>query len=1285
MYLLEVNFGDGEIHRHFLLPGQTYTLGRKQCRILLPAAEPSISRHHATIFVAPMPRYSVLDPSAQLEIRIEDVSKHGTFVDRERIGKNNSRFLYPEDRIRLGLRITARILPVVLVLAISPDLTDESLDLVLDACVHMGALVVEDTIPAPLRYYEQHTNCIGFLYVAEDCFRMEETMMAALGYGYTLVTPHYIANLARSLEKKDTLMPGEFPSPSSPSPASLALRSVHYRRPAQTFLSVTEFLSVGRPTVSTVFCGCTFVLLEGALEETYSEVLRLGGGTVEAVAPDAVAAWRCQQSSSPPFPLTTIVLVGDADFRSVSDEVIERGGDGSAFPTKHARPVMCGYLTMYKYGVCLIPEENVHLALYRNDAKELNMKVKSRYLQRATDDVLADTSLLPVGDGPWDTGSATVTDVSSTSHRGSTIRVSESPTNTSLLSVTATDPSPIAARRSREAFFGAENALIVSEKNAIAEATASAATAAVTDSTEKVGSCSSSRAASPTCVSSFHSDHSNGSVSASSQPSSTAPATSSCGGIGCLSPHTEALSITSAAAAPPPAPLDGTCHTVDTLSSVPLSLATSDATTESSSAGAGGGGRCTALRCEEKFTDTSSVAVATTVLGTASASQRTSINAVRRNSHPFSLSARTRNSGEGSDEEEENTKKSIGGALEPEGAESLPGRPRSFFSSMRRTGGGLLRFSRGRSPTVPPLRSEELVRTRSRGGSGSLSFGTATAGSPRVHQSSGTVEERRPLSLQTSSEEPRDDSALEEWRRRKRAGATENLAANGAMPPLPPSTSTSPTATGPKAKIVATVTVMQRAGQSKSAAAQAAPAAAALAGDAAPPKPQEREQATGSATAKGRDVAHQVLSIRRGEQCLASSPALSPRYGFLRVNSYVDPVHCDGRHGGEPFTCSQHSARNQPEQHTTPERDVVVHTASQVGVSSARQRVEAVRTGSRLERCMSLSRDFGPSLSRHAEFPENGTDNTGNRSSFVRRESVSSANRPPPTIGTGPVITRIASLSFERTESSRLRERATPRRLTTQRASSSVVCNRCTQAYNSSQRYRSPLATDDEFTPIANIGDVADDGGGNASARRCSTRRRRGSPAHGNGKPSVPSLRLSAPGQILGLRSGKVTSARVTKSDATSEAYSRINEELRSHCQSFMSKFLDDFMSETERTARHVARQAYMDSASKQMLEEGAERVLECLSYISTVEPDIPAMYSTATTRAACHQVRQKSQYTLSKIKACYRAVNCKAPLVVSRAGAALSKRTMPSRHQKRSFSVTGGAQAGQSRRTSAF
>ncbi|KAG5481955.1 hypothetical protein LSCM1_05667 [Leishmania martiniquensis] len=1290
MYILEVNYGDGEIHRHFLLPDQTYTLGRKQCRILLPASEPSISRHHATIFVSPMPRYSILDPSAQLEVRIEDASKHGTFVDRERIGRYNSRFLYPEDRIRLGLRITARIIPVVLVLAISPALTDESWDLVVDACVGMGALVVEETIPAPLRYYEQHTNCIGFLYVAEDCFRMDETMMAALGYGYTLVTPHYVASLARSLEKKDTLMPGEFPSPSSPLPASLALRSVHYRRPAQTFFSVTEFLSTGRPAAATVFCGCTFVLLVGTLEETYNEVLRLGGGTVEAVAPNAVAAWLSRQPSPPPLPRTTIVLVGDGDFRRVADEVIERGGGRGVFQAKHASPAICGYLTMYKYGVCLIPEENVHLALYRNDAKELNAKATSRYLQRTTDDMLADTTQSPVEDAPWGMSSGIVTDVSSMSHRGSTIRVSESPTNTSPLSVAPLDPAPSVLQRSREAFSGASTSFSGADKKVSATATADTTntavlTAAKADSTHVIRSQTGSRPTSPNLISSLHSSRSDRSLSASSQPSSAAPATSPRSGLSCPSPDTVALAIAPAAAAPPPAPSDGTCRTADTVASELLPIAALETTTASSSACTGGGDRSAAERCEDKPADTSSAAMATTVQGTMSASQRTSSHTTRRNSHPFSLSARARNRGEGSDEEEESTKKSTGGATEPEDAEGLQGRRCSRFSSGRRASGGLLRSNRGHSPAATSLKSEGLVRTRSRAALGPHPSETAATGSPRAHRPPRTVEERRPLKSQTISEESWCDSALEGWRGRRVAGATESAAANGAMPPLPPSTSTSPAASASTTTITATAPVLHRTAQPKSAAAQAVPAVAALAGEAAQPKPRYRERTTDGATGKDSEAPHQVPSIRRGEQCLASSAALSPRYGFVRVSSYVDPVHREGHHGGEQLTSSLHSAHNEGERRTTPERDVLVHTASQVSVSSARQRVEAVRVGSVLERCTSFSRDFEHSLSRYAESAENDAEKAGSRRSAVRREPVSCATRLPPSKGAGPLITRLASFPFERSESSRMREMATPHRLVTPRASSNMSRNRSSQASTSAQRYRSPVATDEECTPRLNIGDAAEGRSGTASARRCSTRRRGGSPTHGNGKVSVSSLNLSAPGQILGCRSGHAVSARGTTSSGTTESFSRINKELCSHCQSFMKIFLNNFVSDTERTTRHVARQAFMDSESKQMLEEGAERLLECLNYISAVEPDIPAMYSTSSTRAACRQVRQKSQYALSKMKACYRALSCKVPGVVTRAQAALSTRTMLPRHQKRSSSVTAGAQGGQSQRTCAF
>ncbi|TPP40927.1 FHA domain family protein [Leishmania donovani] len=1185
MYILELNYGDGEIHRHFLLPDQTYTLGRKTCRILLPVAEPSISRHHATIFVAPMPRYSVLDPSAQLEIRIEDVSKHGTFVDRERIGKGNSRFLYPEDRIRLGLRVTARIIPVMLVLAISPDLTDASLDLVLDACVHVGALVVEDSIPAPLSYYEQHINCIGFLYVAEDSFRMEETMMTALGHGYTLVTPQYIANLVRSLEKKSTLMPGEFPSPSSPLPASHTLRGIFRDR--------------------------TFVLLESALGETYSEVLRLFGGTVEAVALDAVAAWRSRQSSSPPFPLTTVVLVGEADFRSVSEEVIERGGGRGLFSTEHARPVICGYLTMYKYGVCLIPEENVHLALYRNDLKELNAKPGSCYLQRTADDLLADAAPSSADAAPLLGRSGTFTGSSSASRRGSTTRVSESPANASPSPAATIDPAPVLARRSCEPSFNAGYSPSRADEDGNSPAAARPATAAPTtataNSTGDVRSCDGSRGASPNPPSSLHSVHSAGKASAAREKSLNSVSAGP-------SPYTAAPATTSVAAVPPSAHLKGASHAQDTATSSTQSLLTSVATTASSSACAGGGGGATtAFRCGDRPASATSATTATIAPSAASAPQRLRVNTARRNSHPFSLSARQRDGGEEGDDEE-CTNNGTGGVLEPEEAEGSHLHRRGAASLTRRSRGGLRRSSIDNTNTMLPLRSEGVVRLLSCTCSASQPPGAAAAGSARGHQASTALDEQPQRRPHVSSEERRCNSARGLWRRCSNIEDTESSASNGAVPPLTSSSSTSLATVGPTGNTTAAVVVLHRAGQPKSVPAPTAPVVAAPAGEPAPSTRKHTERMNGNAIGKGSEAAHPPLSIRRGEQRLVSAPASAPCGGFARLNSFLDLVRSGSYHDTERCTTLEH--------------DVVVHTASKVGVSPPRQRVEAVRIGSASGRRMPLSRDFERSLSSHVEPAEGSVDDMGNLRSVVRCESLYNGNLQLPGTTARPVSARRASIGA-------LREGRT----------------------------------------------------GGASARRGSIQRRRGSPTQGNGAScaATTSSNLSVAAPVPGLRNGSATSARATTNNVTVESYLQMNKELHSRCQHFMSNFLDNFVSDAERTARCVVRQTYMDSPSKQMLEDGMERVLEFVYYVNGTYPDIPAMYSTTSTRAACQQVWQKSHYALSKIKSCYKTVNCKVPSVLTRACAALSTRTVPLPHQRRLTSVTARAEAGPSQRMSAF
>ncbi|KPA77807.1 hypothetical protein ABB37_06628 [Leptomonas pyrrhocoris] len=1349
MHILEVNHGGGEIHRHFLLPGQTYTLGRKECRILLPAAEPSISRHHATIVVSPMPRCSVLDPSAQLEIKIEDVSKHGTFVDRERVGKDNTRFLYPEDRIRFGLRVTARIIPMMLVVGISPDLTDEGLDLVLDAAVHIGALVVEDAIPAPQYYYERHTNCVGFLYVAEDNFVMEETMMQALGYGYTLVTPGYIAHLAKALEEKETLMPSEFPGPSSPAPASVGLRAVHYRRPAQTFFSVREFLSIGRPIVASVFQGYTFLVLDEGVGEAYNDVLQLFGGKVEALALEAVPQWRLQHPQTGAYPLTTCALLAEGHFRAISETVMERGGGRGDFNTRHDLPTFVAYLSLYRYGVCLIPEENIHLALYRNDGKELNTKKTACYLQRTSEDVLADTTPAssssptavaapsaptaevvvasePVsrkGSGPSLEGAAAAGQRCIGPTRGPQSPLTAPPASSNVSHLVS-----VQARRSRENSFGSAPSTNSAEGTDKSSAAAAFLPPASASNAPVIAGRSRSRAGSPAAVSAPL-PAANGAPSSqasaqkdlvartaeTAQPTAAPVVAAAAGSLPSATSSSppraldgEALKDSAAAAVPPlkpvnsgstsTAPLDANSATIspaETPTAVVKPSTTSSATlgsttgaapspadhanaVTSSSSPTAAEENCSANREAALTSDSNAPATRSRLSG-------------RRGSHPFSLVLRPRyDSGErtnigseddegeaqGSERRASSTAEINGGGGEEEAQEdgpaaSPPTRP-TTQSSVRRASASRRRPSLGAppSPVNQSLKNEEVVRPRTRANSNAQQTAYTAALVAQGRRSVGQSEERPPLA---PSEEGQHLISMEEAQRRS-SGSME--LSNPRMPPLPPATAPATTTT--------TTTTSATAGAAATAAASSAPFLQRVqpktAGHTAPTfnsastapittaTPPESEKAVGN-NRPGVTPTH--VSVRRGEQRLTTAASVpTPRRSVVRVNPSLTSVHVE-RSASPPQSYSK------LRRYTTPERDVVVHGAVQVAKSPPRQRVEAVRiTNAASARRTSVPRDREASVSFHVDPEEAPTSavaaggdgsngSMGDRRSVLRRESVSAVNRPPPA--SGPA-TRRASSSFQRSDSAQRREKATPLRLGTSRVSQSVP-RTGTKVYSSVQRQRSlePAATtaEEAETGVTNVSGLPNAGSpaaaAAAAAQRGSIRRRRGSPMPGNGSGAGPSSQGHAmPGQIPGLRGSSSSGSAAPPvlggpSNAANEAYFGMNDALNTNCQAFMKEFIDDFMGETERVTRSVVRQAYMDAPSKETLESGVERVLEFLQYLNSAEADIPSMYSTSNTRAACHQVRQKSQYTLSKIKVCYKMVNCKIPSSLTRARTALS------------------------------
>ncbi|EPY21299.1 recombination initiation protein NBS1 [Angomonas deanei] len=197
---------------------------------------------------------------------------------------------------------------------------------------------------------------------------MDQSMMEALGYGYTLVTTTYLTSLVKDLKSNDTLMPTEFPSPLPPTPASLALRNTHYRRPVQTFYSASEFLSVGSPASSSVFTGFRFLMLDPAIASIYEGIIQSFKGTVEVVKNASEVKTSGDKH--------TVVLLSESDFNTVSDIVLCNMADAHK-----ASDIVQSYISLYKKQYCLIPEENVHLALYRDDPKEIYEKTNACYLQ----------------------------------------------------------------------------------------------------------------------------------------------------------------------------------------------------------------------------------------------------------------------------------------------------------------------------------------------------------------------------------------------------------------------------------------------------------------------------------------------------------------------------------------------------------------------------------------------------------------------------------------------------------------------------------------------------------------------------------------------------------------------------------------------------------------------------------------------------------------------------------------------------------------------------------------
>ncbi|KAG8343335.1 putative recombination initiation protein NBS1 [Trypanosoma vivax] len=408
MHIIEVNFGGGELHRCLLLPGITYTVGRKECRILLPSGDPSISRHHASIVVKPMHPRALTDLKALPgEVSLCDTSKHGTLLNGEPIGHGNSCFVYADDHIKFGKKVTARILPLRIVVVESAQLVGDDSEALRCTASMLGALLLREATPSLDVFFEARLNCSAFLYITYNGYTVTPGTLLAQQRGYHITTLKYLQSLATAVYDDCAKGLAELPVPPIAQPGNDRFPVSEYMRPSKIFYDMCDFL-LNKPLPNKMLRRYTFLLPDVELKNKYEALLQHCGALIVLVSRENASMLHSRKPD-----ITSVVLASNKMFTELQQrlgtfnraadtwlgerEVKENTNCGCSGngEVSHADGAFCEYLgvdayiTLYNSGFCIVPEHNVMRAAFTGNYLEINGKVSVLCLVRTEETTAA--------------------------------------------------------------------------------------------------------------------------------------------------------------------------------------------------------------------------------------------------------------------------------------------------------------------------------------------------------------------------------------------------------------------------------------------------------------------------------------------------------------------------------------------------------------------------------------------------------------------------------------------------------------------------------------------------------------------------------------------------------------------------------------------------------------------------------------------------------------------------------------------------------------------------------
>jgi hypothetical protein len=276
--------------RQYLLAGSTaYTLGRRNCHILLPN-HPSVSRHHATITVLPTGAAEVDNIRVQPLVLIADLSKHGTTVNAELLSNSDAhRPLHVGDTITFGTAVTARLLHAPVIVTPSPSLTDAQHKSVLNDICRLGGCMRE-TPYARQEILEAGVSPFATLYITE-LVDAHPVCLASMLEGYTAARPAFLTALLAALREAPGTEIDCLPNPHAYDvPIDAIFDGCRLNRPERCVFAPGQYAHAPL-TAQGVFRSRHFVFVDGYFDERLPPLIVGGEGTFSVLTLDVILNW----------------------------------------------------------------------------------------------------------------------------------------------------------------------------------------------------------------------------------------------------------------------------------------------------------------------------------------------------------------------------------------------------------------------------------------------------------------------------------------------------------------------------------------------------------------------------------------------------------------------------------------------------------------------------------------------------------------------------------------------------------------------------------------------------------------------------------------------------------------------------------------------------------------------------------------------------------------------------------------------------------------------------------